>query len=250
MMSALKAEFRKLLTVRSTYIVTALVIVLVCLIAFYVEGWRLTPAELYDPNQLASDVLGGLNLTVFGAIIAILLVSHEYRYNTIMYTLTSINSRSKVLVAKIITISAYALFLAVLVGVLSPILTYLGLHAHGHSLAPQTLHVWNLAWRSLFYGWGYGMAGLLLAILIRSQVGAIAALFLIPGLAEQLLAQLVKSNAIYLPFTALSQVIDNGSAPAPGGGHLTPSKAALVFLTYLVVGWVIAWYLFLRRDAA
>jgi hypothetical protein len=26
-------------------------------------------------------------------------------------------------------------------------------------------------------------------------------------------------------------------------------KAALVFSIYLVIGWIIAWYLFLRRDA-
>jgi hypothetical protein len=30
---------------------------------------------------------------------------------------------------------------------------------------------------------------------------------------------------------------------------ITPFHAALVFLTYLVVGWIVAWVLFLRRDA-
>ncbi|HEX4774579.1 MAG TPA: hypothetical protein VH234_03615, partial [Candidatus Saccharimonadales bacterium] len=91
MMHTLKAEFRKLLTVRSTYIITALVTAFVIFIAFYVIGWRMNPKDLHDTGQLASDVTGALNLTVFGAIVAVLLMTHEYRYNTIMYTLASSN---------------------------------------------------------------------------------------------------------------------------------------------------------------
>jgi ABC-2 type transport system permease protein len=248
MISTLKAEFRKLLTVRSTYLVTALMLAFVIFIAFYIDGWRLSGITLMDPNALAGDVLGALNLTVFGAIVAILLATHEYRYNTIMYTLTASNSRTKVLISKFIVISAYSLFLAVLVGVLSPIMSHLGIHIHGNTLVPQTFHFGDLAWRSLFYGWGYGMAGLLIALLLRSQVAAIAALFLIPSIAEQLLSLLLRKNAVYLPFTALSQVIDSGMARA-GGGSLTPGRAALTFGCYLLVGWIAAWILFLWRDA-
>jgi ABC-2 type transport system permease protein len=248
MMATLKAELRKLLSVRSTYIITALVTLLVIFIAFYVEGWRLNPASLHDKTQFAGDVTGALNLTIFGAIVAILLMTHEYRYNTIMYTLTSSNNRSKVLISKFITVSVYALFLAVLIGVLSPIMSSLGIHLHGHTLVPQTLHYGDLAWRSLFYSWGYSMAGLLLAVLTRNQVASIVALFLIPSLAEHLLSLLLKSNTVYLPFSSLAQVI------SPGGrmdnlGSLSPGKAAAVYCLYLLVGWIVAWILFLRRDA-
>lgn len=248
-MPTLKSEIRKLLTVRSTYIITGLIVLLILLIAGYIEGWRLAPTDLRSPQQFSSDVLGALSLTIFGSIIAILLMTHEYRYNTIVYTLTSSNSRSKVLLAKIITISLYAVFITVLAGVLSPLAAYAGIHLHGHSLAPQTVHVWNLTWRSLFYGWTSGMVGLLLAVLIRSQIGAIVTLFLIPGLVEQFLAQLLKHSAVYLPFTARDQVLSTGGA-ATGGGSLTPTKAAFVFMCYLVVGWIVAWILFVRRDAA
>ncbi len=250
MMATLKAEFRKLLTVRSTYVITAFVAALVIFIAFYVEGWRLNPAALRDPTQFASDVTGALNITVFGAIAAILLMTHEYRYNTIMYTLTSSNSRSKVLISKFIVVSTYALFLATLIGVLSPIMSYLGVHLHGHSLQPQTLHYGNLIWRSLFYSWGYGMAGLLLAVLTRNQVASIVALFLIPDLGEQLLGLLLKHNTVYLPFSALNQVIRSGSMNGdPNSSNLSPARAAGVYCIYLIVGWIVAWVLFLQRDA-
>jgi len=252
MIATLKAEFRKLLTVRSTYIITILVVLAVSLIAFFLEGWNLKGAALHDPAQLAGDVTGALNITVFGAIVAILLMTHEYRYNTIMYTLTSSNSRAKVLAAKVVAASVYALFLVVLIGVLSPVMSYLGVHAHGNTLAPQTLHYGDLIWRSLFYGWAYGMIGLLLAMLTRNQVASIVALFLIPDLVEQLLGfLLLKHNAVYMPFSALTQVINGPSSAQsmPTASTLSSGNAALVVCVYLVVGWIAAWILFLKRDA-
>jgi len=248
MMRAIKAEFRKLLSVRSTYVITILLAVGIMLIAFFLEGYRLNAAQLREPTQLAGDVTGALNLTVLGAIVAILLMSHEYRYNTITYSLTS-NSRNKVLFAKLLTISVYALFLAVLIGVLSPVMSYLGVHAHGHSFGPQTFHAANLAWRSLFYGWGYGMAGFILVLLTRNQVASIVTLFVFPSVIEHLLGfLLLKHNSVYLPFSALDQVI-NTPTDGPTGSTMSAGKAALVYCVYLVVGWIVAWVLFLKRDA-
>jgi len=249
MIASLRSEFRKLLSVRSTYVLTALVLALVTFIAFYVQGWRFSSMELQNPLLLENGIRSALNIAVFGAIVAILLMTHEYRYNTIMYTLTSSNSRSGVLLSKIIVISCYAIFLALLIASWSVLMTYLGVHLHGHSFVSQTIHINDLLWRSLFYGWSYGMAGLLLAAIMRSQVGAIAALFLLPGLIEQLLGFWLKSDAVYLPFTALSQMIRSGGTTTIGGGSLSPSKAALVFCIYLMIGWLVAWVLFLRRDA-
>jgi ABC-type transport system involved in multi-copper enzyme maturation permease subunit len=248
MMRACKAEFYKLLSVRSTYFITAFIAAFVIFLGFYLEGWRLNSAGLHDPNQMAGAT-GAMALTMLGGIVAILLMTHEYRWNTIMYTLPNSNSRSKVLFSKIIVVSAYALFLTALIGILGPVMAYLGIHAHGHVLVPQTLHYWNLIWRSLFFAWGYGIAGLLLAVLLRSQVASIATLLLIPTLVEQLLGGLLlKHNAVYMPFSALSQVL-NGSSPGATSSTMSSVKAAGVYCIYLIVGWVVAWILFLKRDA-
>ncbi len=249
MKASLKSEFRKFLSVRSTYFITGFVLIFVLFIAFYVIGWRMNNLDLHNTGQLASDVTGALNLTVFGAIAAVLLVTHEYRYNTIVYTLTNSNSRTKVLLSKFIVISVYAVFLSLLIGVLSPIVVELGVHANGHTLVPQILNYWNLAWRSVFYGWGYGMAGLILALLTRNQVASIAALFVIPDLAEKLLGLLLKHNTVYLPFSALNQVIRSGASNMPTSSNLSPLKAAGVFCIYLVVGLTVSWLLFIKRDA-
>ena len=249
MIQAIRAEFRKLLTVRTTYFITGIVMLLVILVAFILEGFRLKGGDLLDPMQLSSDITGAMNITVFGAIVAILLVTHEYRYSTIMYTLTATNNRAKVLFAKLLTVSVYAIFLTVIIAVLSPIMSILGVHAAGHMLAPQTLHIGSLAWRTIFYGWGYAMAGFIFAVISRSQVGAIVTLFVVPTIVEQLLSfTLLKHNSVYLPFNALSQVV-NGSASGVTSSNFSAGHAAGIYVVYLAVGLAVSCALFLRRDA-
>ncbi len=251
MTASIRSEFRKLFSVRSTYIISALALAMVVFFGFYIEGIRANPQSLADPNRLASEVTSAIS-AVGGllALVGVLLFTHEYRYNTIMYTLTASNSRTRTLLAKIISVSCFALLASLIVGALAPIMTYLGVHVKGHQLVHQVFPVADLLWRCLFYGWGYAMAALLLAALIRSQVGAIAAVFLIPTTAETLLSLLLKNNAIYMPFTALGQVVGGPQGQgAPPIGHLTPGKGALVFTVYLLIGWIVAWILFLRRDA-
>lgn len=245
MITELKSEFRKLLTVRSTYLITLFTIVLIAFVGFYVVGWRLTGGDLRNPFLLASDITDPLtNLVFLAGVVGVLLMTHEYRYNTIVYTLTASNSRSKVLLAKVIATSAYAIFFTILVAVLSPLMTYLGVHAHGHALVPQTLNLSDLAWRALYYGWGYAMIALMIAVIVRNQVATIVALFLTPAV-EQLLSLLLKNNTVYLPFDALGSLMQK-----PLHGAITHARAAEVFALYLIVGWAIAWLLFLRRDAS
>ncbi|HSX07275.1 MAG TPA: ABC transporter permease subunit [Candidatus Saccharimonadales bacterium] len=250
MIPAIKAEFRKLVTVRSTYVISGLATALVIFFAFYIEGYKLGVSDVaYHPNLLASDVTGALSTTaIFASIIAILLVSHEYRYNTIMHTLTATNNRMKVLVGKFLAVSAYALLFAAFIGVLSPVMSYLGIRAHGMQMPHQIIHYGDLIWRTLFYGWGTGMIGLVISVLVRNQVASIVSMFLIPGVVENLLGLLLKKDTIYLPFSSLDQVINSGSTN-PAQGMLTPGKAAGVFAIYLVVGWIVAAVLFVRRDA-
>lgn len=101
MLAALKSEFRKFLTVRSTYIVTGLIIAAVAFFSIYVFGYQFGIATPDNPRYLYDVIYNVIGIFVtFSAILAILLVTHEYRYNTINYTLTSSRSRVKVLLSK------------------------------------------------------------------------------------------------------------------------------------------------------
>lgn len=248
MMSNIKAEIRKLFSVRSTYVILLIVLALEILFAFYVSGWRIDYQDLHNTTTLSNDVTGAVNtVAIFAALIATLLMTHEYRYNTIMYSLTLSKSRSRVLLAKFLVISVFAIIFTFIAGALSPLLTILGIHAHHLKLVHQTLQYSTLIWHSLFFGWGYTIAGLLIAALVRNQIGAIVTLFIAPETIEAVLGLLLKKNTVYLPFTALHIVI--GQEMPTYQNVISIGRAALVFLAYIVVGWIVAWVLFLKRDA-
>jgi ABC-type transport system involved in multi-copper enzyme maturation permease subunit len=243
MLAAIKAEFRKLLTTRSTYFIFIFAFILELIFAFWANGYKVSPTMPQTPFFLQSQIMDAVSaLALIGAFVGVLLVTHEYRYNTIMYTLTASNSRAKVLAAKIIVATAYALVFTVVMAALAPLLSYIGLSLHGYTLGPQTFYFASFVPHVLFYGWGFVMMGVLLSVLIRSQIGAFAALLLLPGLVEQLLTLVLKSNAVYLPFSAMNAVLHFDP-------RLSSGEAVGVFMIYLVVGWLIAFILFKKRDA-
>lgn len=248
MFSAIRSEFRKLLTIRSTYLIFLICLVMLALVEFYGLGIKASSEALMLPSYMMNNTFAGIhNLALLGALVAVMTVTHEYRYNTIMYTLTASNSRLKVLLAKIVVASVYAVVFTVLIGFFAYLFCWIGLQVGHHDLVAQQMQYKELIWRGLAYGWGMVMAGLLFGVLIRSQVGAIAALFLVPGVTEQLLELVLHKNVAYLPFNALNTVI-SGS----GSGVLSwmsTVQALLIFLCYVVGGWIVAGILFLRRDA-
>lgn len=244
MFASLKSEFRKLFTVRTTYFLSLGVLLLMIFYAGYVQGYKIDAAHLRDSGYLASQVTGAIGaLSIFVSLIAALLMTHEYSYNTIMYTLTSSNSRARSLFAKLVLISGFSVVFTLVVCSLSPVLTAVGIHLKHLHAVHQVYHYRDLLWRSLLFGWGYGMFGLMFGALLRNRVATITALFLVPGTVESLLGLLLKKNVQYLPFNSLLTMLNQPS------GSITPAKAALVALSYIVGGWIIAFALFSKRDA-
>lgn len=239
MIPLIRAECRKLLTVRSTYFIAGSALLIIFFMSFYIEGIRGMSGQNVWLMSLISDV--STTLSPFVAIMAILCMGHEYRFNTITYTLTAANSRAKVMLAKILVTLAYALTFT-LIAWLFAALAYMGgaslsPHPDQAVVAPQVF--WGDVWRSIYFVLGFSMIGLLLAFLFRHVVGAMAALFIWPAV-ESLLSPLLRHNARNLPFNLLEQIhVGIGSA----------SLAALLFLAYVIVGWLVVWYLFTRRDA-
>jgi ABC-2 type transport system permease protein len=249
MIPALKAEFRKLFSTRSTYVIMLVVALLVVFFAFYVNGWKASGSNLHDPLFLSGDITGAIGVvSIFPALAAILLITQEYRYNLMAYTLTAANNRNKVMGAKLIVSSIFGLVFTLVIGIATPLFSVWGANAHGLHFSPQVIDHGKLLWECLFYGWGYTVAGLLFGALIRNQIGAIIVLFVAPDTVEALLSLLLKHDSIYMPFTALSYVIGQ-QMHVIQGATMSPGKAAFVFIIYLIIGWAVAWTLFLRRDA-
>jgi len=247
MIPILKAEFRKLLTVRSTYVILAIALLLVMLFAGFVEGVKgQTVNLLHNSGLLASESTNAIVFT--GMVVAfagLLLVGHEYRYNTIMYTLASSNRRYKILLAKFVAVSVFSIAASLFLIFFSPLCTILGAHLAGKQIGPQAFNVWSVVWHCILCGWGYSLYAFILVSIMRSQIGAIVTFLLIPMIGENILGLLLKGNVKYLPFNALQSI----AVPTSLGNHTTSMHAVGVVAVYVAVGMLVSAVLFARRDA-
>jgi hypothetical protein len=246
MINSIRAEFRKILSVRSTYFIVLICLVIVALFAGYGDGIKATAAQLRDPTRLASESYSAaLFVGLVVALIGLLSFGHEYRYNGIMYTLTASNSRLKSLFAKMLVITVISAITSTLFTFFSPLCTILAVHLHHQELGPQTFNVWDILWHCLFIGWGYAMYAFILVGIIRSQVGSIVMYLLIPLIGENILAQIFKSLPQYLPFQSLQSVAPIAAGPHPA----SLTHYVTVALLYIGSGLLVTTVLFVRRDA-
>lgn len=248
MIPLLKSEARKLLTVRSTYVASAIGFLLIIFFAFWIEGYKGvsgSAAATLQSSALNEIIVNSTLSAVIISIVAILFVGHEYRHNMIMYTLTAANSRLKVLLAKTMVIAAYAAVYSLIAVGVAVASYYAGLALRDAVLPAQDLDAVGRLLQVMYYGVAYGVIGLLLGFALRSIVGAIAFMFIVPSTVEGLLSLLLKDNSMYLPFTALDRLTATGGLPY----DLSYGKAFAVTMIYLVVGWALTAFFFNRRDA-
>lgn len=256
MLASIKSEFRKLLSIRSTYIISFLCLVFaVGLFGFWGSG--LSAGDSGTQTDYMSSIIlnSAFFASMFVAIIALLAVTHEYRYNIVTYTLTSSNSRTKSLIAKMLVIFVMTVALTTVVTILAPLAARLGMSVKGLEIVPQSIDYFNLTWRSLFFGSASALFAAILAMLIRNQVGAIITYFIVISMVEEMIGGFIlKQNAKWLPFTSLQHVI-NPTNPeiaeqmASSQGYWRPEQAALLFTGYLVILGIVTWLIFMRRDA-
>jgi len=243
MVEALRSEFRKLYTVRSSYVIFVIALALTALVGGFAMPMDVVKDQLAMPSFLADRVIIILSIvSLLVGVAAILQFSHEYRYNTITYALTSARSRTKLLLAKVVVLSVYAAVFTLVLGGFALVALLVGLDIQDKTLASQVLPWGELLWKGLFVAWGYAMIGLILVGLARNQVFGVATYLAMPMIVEPLLALALKDNAWYLPFMAMNAVTSNPE-------ELSSGKGALVVLCYVVIGWAVSWALFLRRDA-
>lgn len=247
MMANLRSDIRKLMTVRSTYVLFTLAILLAAGGTFYL-GSNSSPITRLSlaPNALLEIIKNTAGLAAtFVCIIAILQVGHEYRYNTIMYTLAASSSRLKVFLSKALTLSVFSLIFGMVVIAVSLSAYFIGLSIRDASLVPQQFDWLPEIARVSFYLMAYGLLGFILAMLLRSIIGAIAVLLLLPAMIEPLLSLVLKGNAAYLPIASFDQIIRASIVPS----NLSPNQAVITVLIYLSVSGLVAWLLFRYRDA-
>jgi ABC-type transport system involved in multi-copper enzyme maturation permease subunit len=226
---------------------SGIALAIIAFFGLFVLGFKAQVSDLRNAHFINDNLLQMPGVAhAFAAIVAILILAHEYRYGTIIYSLTSSNSRSKVLFSKIFVITLFSFVYTLLCCLMLIGCIYAGNAIAGHSLSPQEIFIGNVLWRTSFFIWGYAMVGLVLTALFRNMVAAIVGVLIVPNIIEALLQLVLKENVKYLPFNSLGQVL---SSQGMMDHALSPQKAALIFMCYLLCFGLAAWILFVRRDA-
>ncbi len=265
---ALRYEWCRLWTIRSTYWLIGLTLVLqlsFSLLAAYGTG---SAHEFIRPEEAVSQVITlgasfGVSPLFSAYIIAMFGVfgfGHEYRYGMIRATLTAVPDRSAVFAAKAVVTTALAAVLALaccLVGMFSAVLFF------DTAGALTSGAVWHVVLGAVLYTAMFGLCGMAFAVLVRNQTGALALILLIPLVVENILkivlqiiarsGNSVDSISRYFPFDAGAQMFARPSAQVINdvlGYHpLGPVSGGLVMLAFTGLLLAAALALFLRRDA-
>ncbi|AXT85960.1 hypothetical protein C6I20_12730 [Aeromicrobium sp. A1-2] len=272
MIDALRYEYVRLRTIRSTYWLIGLALTFQLVMSMLI-AWRMSvaanPPRAGDAFDIvatigASTGLAPLFIAYVLGLLGVFSAGHEYRHGMIRATLTAVPNRSHVFFAKVVStalVAAAAALGCIAMGLLSVVVFGLDLPEIGEVV---DLTIGTVAFTTLFT-----LSGLAYAALTRNQTAAVALLMLIPSLVEQIVRAIVLAIKAasddplgsgglvqilkYLPYDAGGQMYTRASIGdllqffgvvpfgAVGGGVVM-----LVFVTALLSG---AYALFLRRDA-
>lgn len=260
MTDALRYEWMRIRTLRSTYWLIGLGILVTAAIAFIVA--LVTRNEPRDAQVEAAVLLGGGDfatfIPIFMAIIGVMAAGHEYRYGLIQPTLTALPQRSTLLSAKLLVVGLVTL---AVVAVSLIINTVIGLVFWG-SLPEITEGPLNEVIPGYFVMvLLYAILGIALAQLFRGVPSAIVVLLVTPLVVEQLIMGLSFIPALdwlvpvvkFLPFMAGQRLIatmpfDAGPG-APDFNLFDRWAAGGVFAAFVAIILAVAWYRFQTRDA-
>jgi ABC-2 type transport system permease protein len=271
MTDALHYEWVRIRTLRSTYWMTGLALLLPAVLAGLLAAFL--PDNWWDQAGQAVGgllVLGGLTFTplplnaIFMAMIGAFAFGHEYRYGTILQSLAAVPQRDKLIIAKLLMVSAWSLAVAI-VGVLVNWGLVVGLSGHSIDLVASPVGPAILGY--LFYVVMWGVLGAGLAALIRNLPVTIVFLFVFPLIVEPILQAVlmfvpglesIRDAANYLPFAAglattntlgaseLGQLLGGEAATTDAPSRLVSGLTFTLWIALIVSP---AWILFKKRDA-
>lgn len=269
MINALRYEFTRLSTIRSTYWIVGVAIVVHLIVALLIS-WGSTFADNVADEKWETGIFGAAVTAggSFGApmvgaymlgMLGVLAFGHEYRYGTIQATLTAMPSRLLVFAAK----AAAAVMAAAFVAIACVVLGSLAVMIFGSSL-PAAGDFWHISGGTIIYFMLFTLWGVALAALVRNQTVAVALLLAVPTVVELLfrvglsIAQAIMnmsndSNVLetvskYLPFDAGAEMytylLVDRTDP-----HLGPVAGGVVFAVFVALFTAAGAYRFIQRDA-
>jgi len=264
MSDALRFEWVRLTTVRSTYWLLGMAVLFPALLAGLI-GYA-TRNDDVDPDLLAGLVTSGVAFfplplpAVLLAILGVLAVGHEYRHGTMRPTLTALPNRSSLVAAKLIVIAATSFVTAVVILLVDYALIAV---THGAPEFGGSAMASFVGFVVLLVLWG--VLGVAATLLTRLTALVLPLLFVLPLVIEPVLQGLpymihalepLQPAARFLPFSAgaqLAQPMDLAAVAdefgSAGPQPLSRAVNGAVFATFTALVLAPAWLLFEKRDA-
>lgn len=208
MIAALRYEWRRLWTIRSTYWLIGITLCVQAVLTLLVALAVSAADGVDDLNEMQEVVTAVFTLGAsFGrsplftayliAMFGVFTFGHEYRYGMIRATLTAVPARTSVFAAKVIVtalVAAVLSFLCCLVGMFWCLLFIDTAGALGSG------EVWSVVLGVTIYTVLFALWAVAVTSLVRNQTGALALVLLVP---------LVVENVLKVILTVLSNLGDN-----------------------------------------
>src|SRR5687768_6449233 len=194
MIDAIRYEVVRLRTIRSTYWLIGIALVLQLLLSFII-AWRLPETgPLSGGDEVfailvtigASLGLAPLFIAYILGLVGVFSMGHEYRHGMIRATLTALPNRLMVLVAKVVVAAAVAgtaAVVCVLIAVLAALLFDVDM--------PSGDGFWSITAGTVIYAMLFTVSGLAFAAITRNQTAAVALLLLVPTVLEAIIKAVV-----------------------------------------------------------
>ncbi|MEW2357069.1 ABC transporter permease subunit [Spirillospora sp. NPDC029432] len=259
MLDAVAAEWLKLRTVRSTYIIAGVAVVFAILALLLtvqvVSVWDGMPAERRARVRMAEPaILAGWIAGLCAAVLGAVAVTSEYRSGMIRTTLTVMQRRAPLLAAKAIVVGGAALA----AGLMITFSVFLGTRLiigdrpiTGFQTAISA-ELPGIAARGCLVG-VYALLAFGLAALLRSTAGAIVTVvllwYIVPIATGFLPAPWDERLSSFTLDALPEQAVGMDNADSVYGAVLPPPAAAAVMLAYALLPPAAAMLAFRRRDA-
>ncbi len=274
MIDALRYEWVRLRTIRSTYWISGITIVFCAGLSFLVamassfafksEGAPSASEVTFLAPALATQFasLQGPYIVAFIAtIIGVFAWGHEYRHGMIRATLTAQSSRTNAWAAKFVVLSVWCVAVVLVTYLLASFVSWIWLQDDGLSLGGGEW--FQQLGRTLLYSLLFFLIGGAAASVLRNQTAALVSVYLWPLAVEPLIRLMLlaipntdtpEKLARYLPFNAGDRLIRDDQAGRVldallGGPQIGVGVGTAVYAAFTVAMLVLSYVLFVRRDA-
>lgn len=267
MIGALRYEWARITSIRSTWWITAIAFVLAFGFSLLIghgissepQAGGLSASYAAVITQGASTGFAPVLVAYLMGLLGVFTFGHEYRHGMIRATLTAVPRRWTVLGAKALVVLGWALVVSVLCLALGVLAGQITLRGVGFSVTGGDLP--RVMAGFVVYVCLFTLVGLAIAAVVRSQAAALGLLLLIPLVVENVLRLVitlpdafndVEGVVRYFPFDAGSRMLvlfPLNAGEVFGPIPLGPLSGGVTFAVFSVVVLALGGLLFVRRDA-